>query len=137
MCGDRRAHRYLQYPIPNQSFASALCSLNLAKSRRIQSDPGRSIQSKCLRRSMAAASAPFGLFSRALLNPRATASRSQLGPRSVYLPLFPIVPRKNASCYSKSAFLGQRILDLHCYVAFCTFICLRICLLEQCPVNHD
>ncbi|XP_074592138.1 protein CURVATURE THYLAKOID 1B, chloroplastic-like [Curcuma longa] len=52
---------------------------------------------------MAATSTPCGLFSRALLDPHATASRGQLGPRSVYLPLFPIVLRKNASCYSRPA----------------------------------
>ncbi|XP_042409084.1 protein CURVATURE THYLAKOID 1B, chloroplastic-like isoform X2 [Zingiber officinale] len=52
---------------------------------------------------MAATSTPCGLFSRALFDPHATDSRGQLGPRSVCLPLFPIVPRKNASCYSRPA----------------------------------
>ncbi|XP_042409083.1 protein CURVATURE THYLAKOID 1B, chloroplastic-like isoform X1 [Zingiber officinale] len=62
---------------------------------------------------MAATSTPCGLFSRALFDPHATDSRGQLGPRSVCLPLFPIVPRKNASCYSKPALLpDQLILDL-------------------------
>ncbi|KAG6501849.1 hypothetical protein ZIOFF_041733 [Zingiber officinale] len=66
-----------------------------------------------MRRSMAATSTPCGLFSRALFDPHATDSRGQLGPRSVCLPLFPIVPRKNASCYSKPALLpDQLILDL-------------------------
>ncbi|XP_074588548.1 protein CURVATURE THYLAKOID 1B, chloroplastic-like [Curcuma longa] len=52
---------------------------------------------------MAASSAPCGLTSRALLDPSATATRGQFGPRAVRLPMLSIVSRKNASCCSGTA----------------------------------
>ncbi|XP_042474401.1 protein CURVATURE THYLAKOID 1B, chloroplastic-like [Zingiber officinale] len=55
---------------------------------------------------MAASSAPCGLTSRVLLDPNATTTtttRGKFGPRSVRLPMLPIVSWKNDSCCSRTA----------------------------------
>ncbi|KAG6518337.1 hypothetical protein ZIOFF_021741 [Zingiber officinale] len=62
---------------------------------------------------MAASSAPCGLTSRVLLDPNATTTtttRGKFGPRSVRLPMLPIVSWKNDSCCSKSALPDELIL---------------------------